>query len=312
VVRPHHPERSSALRRTIRARRHDLREVSSTVMWRSCALVAFALTGCGTGYADRELSTAPRVDAAPVTDTSAPDASNTDTAPGADVAPSGIPRCGPGPWILQEVELSYAYGTKGPAARAHASTDLCPEIIAESDERGIARLAVTRAVPFSLLIAAAGDDDPFYSPQLSAFRGTRLPFAFAPPPTRKGPVIDRSQVTLAVAMGADPARPSPCDRTSGLRLHVAEVAAAMTHYWIQDVETTDVDDIAIDAITIDGLPGDADVTVVAEKSGCTTIVYRPPVFTTKTRTHRDHPTIVEVEILGPIADAGVSDAGDGE
>lgn len=255
-------------------------------MRRSLALALVSI-GCGGG---REVEPPPVLDVGPA------DAA-IDTLPA-----SGIPRCGPGPWLIHSERLLYGWGDAGPVVAAPVRVDECPELELKTDDDGFFRLAFTRGRPYDLLTAIPGLPKTWHG-RFSGVVPMTLVTKFLESPA---PAFDTETVGLSLQPYVDDALLPPCNNRLGIRARVPEYPGATTRYWLADRETSDPDDPAVVSITIDGLPPDVDVTVEASKPGCTV---RPQFWywvLPKVRTHAGHRTMVDVQVLGPDAmpDAG--------
>ena len=69
--------------------------------------------------------------APPVVDAAPDDTAVVDTGPA-----SGIPRCGPGPWVIHSETFSEGWGKNLPVVDMPARVDACPEIEYRTDAQG--------------------------------------------------------------------------------------------------------------------------------------------------------------------------------
>jgi hypothetical protein len=228
--------------------------------------------------------------------------SGVDTTPAEVGYTLDIPRCGPGPWIVHSEAWSQGWGDNRAVVGQKVSTDLCPDLVVETDEQGRARFAMTRGQPYYVLTGIPGYPPFYYGahdallPKDDSFRSYYIR------PRLKAPPYDPTKVTIAVIHYR--AGTPPCDALDGMRVWVDGHPEAKTHYWTDPLEIP-FDTPGTTDITIDNLPPDINVQVRAEKPGCKTEIYWAPNIAKFTRTHRTYETKVDIRLSGPIGDAGV-------
>jgi hypothetical protein len=257
------------------------------------ALIAVAVIGCG--------STTPVTET--VVDTGVEVAVDAD--PFLNNA-SGLPRCGPGPYLLHREQIAGGWGKRSPLVGATASTDRCPDLHVTSDETGTFSFLTTVGVDYDVL---------YFHPDTGRMAGGV--FAARASVDWKGYTFHGDTFTLTdgvihIVPWVTTSRPWPCNDAFGMRAWVEGHPEAKVHYFDNyhgvEMPGPDATQLRVYGITIDGLPFDTDVIVRAEQPNCRVEPHYSPLTTGKTRVHKGYRSGAPFEIFEKITpDAGASD-----